>query len=102
MRAGMEMAYRGGGRLCLSWNGVPAFGEIAPGLYSACCQMGLGTSKGTLSGMLAAEQAAQANNPMIAVQTGFDPPKRLPPEPIAWLGANATIRWEEWRAGREM
>jgi glycine/D-amino acid oxidase-like deaminating enzyme len=102
MLAGMEMAYRWGGRLCLSWNGVPAFGEIEPGLFSACCQMGLGTSKGTLSGMLAAEQAAQANNPMIATLQDFDPPKRLPPEPIAWLGANATIRWEEWRAGREV
>lgn len=28
-------------------------------------------------------------------------PKRLPPEPFAWLGANALIRWQELRAGRE-
>lgn len=101
MLAGVGMEYRWGGRLCLSWNGVPAFGEIAEGLYSACCQNGLGTSKGTLSGMLAAELAAQRNNPMIAAMQGFDPPRRLPPEPIAWLGANATIRWQEWRAGGE-
>jgi len=80
---------------------VPAFGEIDEGLDSACCQNGLGTSKGTLSGMLAAELAARANSPLVAQQLAFDPPKRLPPEPFAWLGANATIRWQEWRAGGE-
>jgi glycine/D-amino acid oxidase-like deaminating enzyme len=101
MLAGAEMQYRWGGRLCLSWNGVPAFGEIEDGLFSACCQNGLGTSKGTLAGMLAAELAAQGNDPLVARQLAFDPPRRLPPEPFAWLGANATIRWQEWRAGGE-
>lgn len=38
MLNGMEMAYRWGGRLCLSRNNVPAFGEVDQGLYSACCQ----------------------------------------------------------------
>jgi hypothetical protein len=52
--------------------------------------------------MLAAEQAAQGNSPLVARMLAFDPPRRLPPEPLAWLGANAKIRWEEWRAGREM
>jgi len=98
---GVAMEYRWGGRLCLSWNGVPAFGEIEEGLYSACCQNGLGTSKGTLSGMLAAELAAQGNSPLVARMLAFDPPKRLPPEPFAWIGANAKIRWDELRAGRE-
>jgi glycine/D-amino acid oxidase-like deaminating enzyme len=102
MLGGAGMEYCWGGRLCLSWNGVPAFGEIEAGLFSACCQNGLGTSKGTLSGMLAAELAAQGNSPLVAQQLAFDPPRRLPPEPFAWLGANATIRWQEWRAGREM
>ena len=101
MLEGVGMEYRWGGRLCLSWNGVPAFGEIEQGLFSACCQNGLGTSKGTLSGMLAAELAAQGNSPLVARMLASDPPKRLPPEPLAWIGANATIRWEEWRAGRE-
>jgi len=101
MLAGVEMEYRWGGRLCLSWNGVPAFGEIEDGLYSACCQNGLGTSKGTLAGMLAAELAAQGNSPLVAKMLAFAPPRRLPPEPFAWLGANAHIRWEEWKAGAE-
>ena len=97
-----EMEYRWGGRLCLSWNGVPAFGEIEEGLFSACRQNGLGTSKGTLAGMLAAELAAQGNSPLVAKMLACDAPKRLPPEPFAWLGANARMRWGEWKAGREL
>ncbi len=98
----VTMDYRWGGRLCLSWNGVPAFGEIDEGLFSACCQNGLGTSKGTLAGMLAAELAAQGNSPLVAKLLACEAPKRLPPEPLAWLGANARMRWGEWKAGREL
>ena len=58
--------------------------------------------KGTLAGMLAAELAAKANNPMIAEMQAFDPPERLPPEPFTWLGANAVMRWKERKAGREL
>ncbi len=97
----VEMDYRWGGRLCLSLNGVPAFGEIEEGLYSACCQNGLGTSKGTLAGLLAAELAAQSNSPLITQMLSHDAPKSLPPEPFAWIGANATLRWKEWKAGGE-
>ncbi|MEM7042063.1 MAG: FAD-binding oxidoreductase [Pseudomonadota bacterium] len=102
MLSGVEMDYRWGGRLCLSRNGVPAFGEVAENVFSACCQNGLGTTKGTLAGMLAAELAADTNNPMIAEMLAFEPPSRLPPEPLAWLGANATLRWKERRAGTEL
>ncbi len=98
----VTMDYRWGGRLCLSWNGVPAFGEIEEGLFSACCQNGLGTSKGTLAGMLAAELATQSNSPLVAKMLASEAPKRLPPEPLAWLGANARMRWGEWKAGREL
>lgn len=102
MLTGVEMEYCWGGRLCLSWNNVPAFGEIEEGLYSACCQNGLGTSKGTLSGMLAAELAAQGNSPLVARMLEFDPPKPIPPEPFTWIGANARMRLGEWKAGAEM
>ncbi len=102
MLKNVEMAYRWGGRLCLSRNGVPAFGEIDEGVFSACCQNGLGLAKGTLSGMLAAELAAKGNSPLVAQMLAQDAPRRLPPEPFTWLGANATIRYNEWRAGREL
>jgi len=97
------MAYRWGGRLCLSLNeGAAGFGEIEPGLYSACCQNGLGTTRGTVSGMLAAELAARGNSPLLGLMSAMPRPQRLPPEPLAWLGAVGTMRWREWRAGAEL
>ncbi len=94
--------YGWGGRLCLSLNDVPAFGEVEPGLFSACCQNGLGTTRGTAAGMLAADLAAHGNTPLLEKMLAFDPPKRLPPDPFAWLGANAQLKWREWRAGKEV
>jgi len=97
----VTMEYRWGGRLCLSRNGVPAFGEQRPGLFAACCQNGVGLARGTLSGMLAAELAAGGNDPMVADMLVFDEPARLPPDPFATLGARAVLRWRTWRAGTE-
>lgn len=102
MLDGVEMDYRWGGRLCLSRNGAPAFGEVKENIFAACCQNGLGTTKGTLAGMLAAELAAKTNNPMISEMLAFEQPERLPPEPLAWLGANAVMLWKERNAGLEL
>ncbi len=102
MLNGLEMEYRWGGRLCLSRNNVPAFGEVEEGVFSACCQNGLGTAKGTLAGMLAAELACGEASDLLDEFMDQDAPAKLPPAPIARLGANAVMRWEEWRAGREL
>ena len=102
MLKGVEMAYRWGGRLCLSWNSVPATGEVETGLFSACCQNGLGTAKGTMLGMVTADLAAGNHTDLLADVLSLDPPKRLPPLPFTFLGANAMMRWGEWKAGREM
>ncbi|MEO0823777.1 MAG: FAD-binding oxidoreductase [Pseudomonadota bacterium] len=98
---GIEMPYRWGGRLCLSLNDAPVFGEIETGMYSACCQNGLGTTKGTIAGKLAADLAAHGNDPLVGEMLAEDRPSLLPPEPLATVGAVATMRWREWRAGRE-
>ena len=102
MLGGVSMEYRWGGQLCLSKNDVPAFGEIEPGLFSACCQNGLGAAKGTVSGMLAAELAAGEGSAMLENMLAEPAPSRLPPEPFAWLGATATMRWGELKAGKEL
>jgi glycine/D-amino acid oxidase-like deaminating enzyme len=102
MLAGVGMEYRWGGRLCLSRNDVPAFGEVAEGLYSACCCNGLGTARGTLAGMLAADLATGASSDLLDRMLAEQLPSRLPPEPIAWVGATARIRWSERMAGREL
>ena len=97
----VEMEYRWGGRLCLSRNGVPVFGEIEKGLFAACCQNGLGASKGTLAGILAAEYACGYENPYIEDHINEAQPTRLPPEPFATIGATVYLNWQEWRAGLE-
>ena len=99
MLAGVEMAYRWGGHLCLSRNGVPAFGAVAPGVIAACCQNGLGTVKGTLSGMAAAEAALGCETALTRALSAGPAPERLPPAPVAFLGANAYLHYREWRAG---
>lgn len=89
------------GRICLSLNHVPAFGEIEEGLFSACCENGLGTVKSTLAGMMAAELATGTTSRHLEKYMDHPEPSRLPPEPFAWLGINSVIRLQELRAGRE-
>lgn len=101
MLRGTKMAYRWAGHLCLSYNDVPAHGEIEPGLFAAVCQNGLGTVKGTLAGLSAAELALSQSSEITRAMTCAPPPKRLPPEPFATIGARATLKWKERRAGRE-
>ncbi len=97
----ITMEHRWGGALCLSWNNVPAFGEVQPRLYSAVCQNGLGTVKGTLAGMMAAELACNTGSNLLADFRDQPAPRSLPPRPLTQIGATARIRWQEWRAGRD-
>lgn len=100
--AGVGMDYRWGGRLCLSWNGAPALGEVAEGLFSACCQNGLGTARGTLHGMAMAELASGQRSDTVEHVMAQGAPSRLPPLPFTYIGANATMKWGEWKAGAEL
>jgi len=102
MLNGVEMEYRWGGRLCLSRNDAPAFGEVDKGLFSAVCQNGLGVARGTLSGMAAAELASGAGGEAAAFLGAEAAPAKLPPEPLSYIGANAFMRWGEMKAGREL
>ena len=98
---GVPLEYAWAGRLCLSRNHVPAFGEIEENLYSACCENGLGTVKSTFAGIMAAELATDSRSERLRTYLDQPKPSRLPPKPVAWLGANSVIRWQELRAGRE-
>lgn len=99
---GVEMQYRWAGALCLSLNDVPAWGKLDEGLFAACCQNGLGLARGTYGGMCAAELASGIDNAGVQQLSCLPPPARLPPEPLAAIGATARIRWGEWKAGREL
>jgi len=98
----VNMEYQWGGRLCLSRNNVPAFGELETGLFAACCQNGLGVAKGTASGKLVAELAYGHQSDILSNMLQQETPGKLPPEPFTWIGANAVMRWGEFRAGTEL
>jgi glycine/D-amino acid oxidase-like deaminating enzyme len=101
MLKGVDMEYRWSGQICLSWNSVPAFGEVEDGVYAAGCQNGLGVCKGTLHGMLIADLATGSNEPLVSDVLAMDKPKKLPPEPFMSLGANLNIWWMQRRAGAD-
>ncbi|MEI8599069.1 hypothetical protein P4S64_19980 [Vibrio sp. M60_M31a] len=63
---------------------------------------GLGTVKGTLSGMMAAELAVSKRSQNLEEFIRHETPKKLPPEPFLSVGANMTMRWKEWLAGKEL
>ncbi|NOD84056.1 FAD-binding oxidoreductase [Ruegeria sp. HKCCD6119] len=97
----VRMEHRWAGMLCLSRNGSAAFGEVADGVFSACCQNGLGIARGTLQGMGIAELALQGGSEIADHFLAQPDLPRLPPEPFASLGANSYLIWKEWRSGKE-
>lgn len=98
---GMEMEFTWAGHLCLSQNSVSVTGELEEGLYAACCQNGLGTARGTLTGMGVAEMAMEVDSDITRALRAEPDPTRLPPRPFSDIGANLFLRWKEWRAGAE-
>ena len=102
MLPNIEMQYRWAGRLCFSLNSVPAFGEVEKNIFSACCQNGIGTAKGTLAGIGAAELASGVKSLIVDEMKSYEKPKKLPPEPISTLGARTVIRWREFKAREEL
>jgi len=99
--AGTRMEYAWAGLLCLSRNGVAVMKKLDDGIYSGCVQNGLGTARGTLTGIGAAELACGVESAITRHFTAEPRPSRLPPQPFQQLGANAFLRWKEWRAGEE-
>ena len=98
---GMRMEHTWAGHLCLSLNSVSVMGEVADGVFSACVQNGLGTTRGTLTGIGAAELACGQSTDITAHFGAEAAPKRLPPQPFREWGANTVLRWKEWQAREE-
>jgi glycine/D-amino acid oxidase-like deaminating enzyme len=97
----VPMEFTWAGHLCLSRNGVAVMRELERGLYSACVENGLGTTRGTLTGIGAAELACAVTSDITRHFTAEAEPTRLPPPPLSTIGANLFLRWKEWRAGNE-
>ena len=102
MLQGIGMQYRWGGRLCLSRNNVSVVKELEQGMFAACCQNGLGTTRGTLSGLLAAELATGTKSERLDRMCQAADPTKLPPAIIAKTGASMLLKWQELKAGAEL
>ena len=96
--AGMQMEHQWAGHLCLSLNGVSVTREIDKGVFSGCVQNGLGTARGTLTGIAAAELACNHSSAISQHFGNEVRPTRLPPQPFREIGANIVLRWKEWKA----
>ena len=102
MLSEVSMQYRWSGRLCLSLNHVWALGEVADNVYSACCQNGLGTTKGVVAGVIAAEMACDRRSDSLMPDFRKEAlPKKLFPEPLMTVGARTYLKIRDWRAGKD-
>jgi glycine/D-amino acid oxidase-like deaminating enzyme len=98
---GMKMDYSWAGHLCLTLNSVSVMRRLDEGLFSGCVQNGLGTARGTLTGIGAAELACGVDSDITRHFAVEAQPRRLPPQPFQQIGANAVLRYKEWRARNE-
>ena len=99
--SGITMEHCWAGHLCLTLNGVSVARELDNGVFSACAQNGLGTTRGILTGIAAADMAYGARSEIADHFAREGPPKPLPPQPFAKWGANGWMRFKEWQARAE-
>jgi glycine/D-amino acid oxidase-like deaminating enzyme len=84
-----------------SWNVEPVFGELAPHIYSACVQNGVGLARGTYQGELVADLMAGECHELVSDMLAHGRPSTLPPEPFTTWGARARIAWLEFLSRKE-
>jgi len=102
MLSQVDMEHTWTGFICLSRNGAPGFGQIAKNVYTSLCQNGVGITKGTIGGILAADMACDIDNPLIDDMLKLGGPTELPPRPLLDIGVRARFAWELWRARGEV
>lgn len=98
---GIKMEHTWAGHLCLTRNVVSLMRELDTGLYCGCVQNGLGTVRGTLTGIGAAELACGVSSKITEAFGNSEEPVTLPPRPFLEIGANAVLRWKEFKARTE-
>ena len=92
----VEIEHTWSGFVCLSQNGAPGFGRLAPNVWTSVCQNAVGVTKGTIGGLLAADMACGRDNPLTADMESLGSPQRLPPRPFLDMGVRARFFWEHW------
>jgi hypothetical protein len=89
------------GHRCLTCNDVSIAREPGPGLCAATVCNGFGTARSTLTGIAAVKPAMGLTTETTRHVAAEAEPTKLPPKPFATLGANALLRFKDWRAGAE-
>jgi glycine/D-amino acid oxidase-like deaminating enzyme len=97
----VEIEHTWTGFVCLSRNYAPGFGRVAANVWAAVCQNAVGVTKGTISGLLAADMACGIDNELIADMESLGTPAPLPPRPFLDAGVHVRTRWDLWRARHE-
>lgn len=83
------------GQIALSQNFAPGFGQQDTNVYSAMVPNGVGMTKGTMAGRLAAEMAAGEKSQLLEDMLALGKPGKLPPESFLCPGMFAKVRWWE-------
>ena len=92
----VTMAHTWTGYVCVSKNGAPGFGQVAPNVYTAICQNSGGVTRGTIAGILAADKACGEDNPLISDIEKQGQPSKVPPRPFLDLGVRAKMAWDRY------
>ena len=84
------------GQIGLASNFAPGFGQVRENVWSAMIQNGVGMTKGTMSGILAAEALNGIDSQLLQDIQAMGNPEKLPPQPILSIGIWAKVKWWEW------
>lgn len=89
------------GQITLSQNFAPGFGHPRENVFTAVCQNGVGVTKGTISGLLAADRATGRDSALLDDMLALGAPNSLPPRPFLDLGVLAKMKWWEHQQRHE-
>jgi glycine/D-amino acid oxidase-like deaminating enzyme len=77
MPANVDMEYIWTRFICLSQNGSPGLGQIAPNIFTSVCQNAVGVTRGTIGGLLAADMACNQDNEVIGYMQSLGAPNTV-------------------------
>ena len=100
--ADVKMQYRWCGPIAMSLNGAPVFGEVQDNVYAATVCQGLGTTFSTLYGMMIADKICGHHSDTLKQLEEGGSPSRMPPTILNKIGVPAYLKWNHWRAGRDL
>jgi len=99
--SGLRLEHTWTGFICMSRNAASGFGVLAPNVFGAVCQNGVGITTGTIGGLLAAELACNEKSELLDMMLHLEQPAALLPQPFLGAGVRSQLAWHKWRARAE-